>query len=185
MSGEEPPRDPRPLIGEPLSLDLLNTIWVDAEGGQDLLGDLTGTRLWLASNNHSHHPATEPVRQALLVTREAIRAHLTDPTSPAALADLNAVLAWGHITRSVGPGGPASIVRVDDPAHLAAWHAADNYLTLLAQRPERLRRCAHPDCVLHFYDTSPKGNRRWCSMAGCGNRAKAARHYARVRRPVN
>ncbi|WP_433023369.1 CGNR zinc finger domain-containing protein [Kribbella sp. CA-294648] len=32
---------------------------------------------------------------------------------------------------------------------------------------------------MHFYDSSRKANRRWCSMAGCGNRAKAARHYAR------
>jgi predicted RNA-binding Zn ribbon-like protein len=32
---------------------------------------------------------------------------------------------------------------------------------------------------LYFYDTSPKRSRRWCSMATCGNRAKAARHYAR------
>jgi predicted RNA-binding Zn ribbon-like protein len=31
--------------------------------------------------------------------------------------------------------------------------------------------------VLYFFD--PTGRRRWCSMAGCGNRAKAKRHYAR------
>ncbi|WP_019869528.1 CGNR zinc finger domain-containing protein [Salinispora oceanensis] len=185
MSDTGLPRDPRPLIGEPLGLDLLNTIWVDAEGPHDLLGDLVGTRLWLASNDRSHWPATEPVRQALLVAREAIRAHLTDPASPAALAALNSVLAWGHVTRSVGQDGPTTVVRVEDPVHLAAWHAADNYHTLLTERADRLRRCAHPDCVLHFLDTSPKGNRRWCSMAGCGNRAKAARHYARSRHAAN
>ncbi|MEV6928289.1 CGNR zinc finger domain-containing protein [Dactylosporangium sp. NPDC051485] len=182
MSDKDRPHDPRPLVGEPLGVDLLNTIWVDAEGQHDLLGDLAGMRLWLASNNRSHWSTTEPARQALLVAREAIRAHITDPSSPTALAGLNAVLAWGHITRSVGPDGPATVVRVDDPAHEAAWHAADNYLTLLAEHPDRLRHCANPDCVLHFYDTSPKANRRWCSMAGCGNRAKAARHYARSRR---
>ncbi|MGW4498942.1 CGNR zinc finger domain-containing protein [Micromonospora sp. NPDC004336] len=184
MSGEGRAHDPRPLVGEPLGLDLLNTIWVDAEGPHDLLSDLAGTRLWLASNDRPRHPATEPVRRALLVAREAIRAHVTDPAAPAAIADLNAVLAWGHLTRSVGPDGPATTARVDDPAHLTAWQAADSYLALLAERPDRVRRCAHPDCVLHFYDTSPKGSRRWCSMAGCGNRAKAARHYARTRRPA-
>ncbi len=68
---------------------------------------------------------------------------------------------------------------MDDPADLISWLAADDYLRLLEQDPTRIRACAHPDCVLHFYDISRKANRRWCSMAGCGNRAKAARHYAR------
>jgi predicted RNA-binding Zn ribbon-like protein len=35
--------------------------------------------------------------------------------------------------------------------------------------------------VLHFYDSSRGGPRQWCSMAGCGNRAKARRHYERAR----
>jgi predicted RNA-binding Zn ribbon-like protein len=29
-------------------------------------------------------------------------------------------------------------------------------------------------CVLHFYDSSKKGTRRWCSMQLCGNRRKVA-----------
>ena len=46
-----------------------------------------------------------------------------------------------------------------------AWLAAVNYVELLAADASRIRACAHPDCVLHFYDTSPKRSRRWCSMA--------------------
>jgi predicted RNA-binding Zn ribbon-like protein len=38
---------------------------------------------------------------------------------------------------------------------------------------------ANHDCILFFYDTLRSGRRQWCSMAGCGNRAKARRHYAR------
>jgi predicted RNA-binding Zn ribbon-like protein len=41
--------------------------------------------------------------------------------------------------------------------------------------PTRLRRCAAPACSRWFVDTSKGGRRRWCSMATCGNRAKAAR----------
>ncbi|TGZ09616.1 ABATE domain-containing protein, partial [Streptomyces rhizosphaericola] len=41
--------DPRPLTGEPLALDLLNTRWVDAEGPRDLLASLDGLALWLGS----------------------------------------------------------------------------------------------------------------------------------------
>ncbi|HJQ35834.1 MAG TPA: ABATE domain-containing protein [Thermoanaerobaculia bacterium] len=45
-----------------------------------------------------------------------------------------------------------------------------------------IRRCEGSDCVLFFYDTTKSHTRRWCSMAGCGNRAKAAAHYSRVRK---
>lgn len=31
-------------------------------------------------------------------------------------------------------------------------------------------------CVLHFFDTSKKGSRRWCSMNICGNKLKVARN---------
>ncbi|PYU38741.1 MAG: hypothetical protein DMG54_29400 [Acidobacteria bacterium] len=44
---------------------------------------------------------------------------------------------------------------------------------------KRVRKCAQ--CVLHFYDTSKKGTRRWCSMQLCGNRLKVAAYAARRR----
>ena len=44
---------------------------------------------------------------------------------------------------------------------------------------ERIRKC--PSCVLHFYDTSKKGTRVWCSMRMCGNRAKVAAFAGRQR----
>jgi predicted RNA-binding Zn ribbon-like protein len=52
---------------------------------------------------------------------------------------------------------------------------------LVAGRPERFRICANDRCRWTFFDASPTGRRRWCDMAICGNRAKAARHRARVR----
>ncbi|WP_338787211.1 CGNR zinc finger domain-containing protein [Metabacillus sp. FJAT-53654] len=44
---------------------------------------------------------------------------------------------------------------------------------------DRIRKCEHQDCILHFVDTSKSGKRRWCSMELCGNRKKAADFYAR------
>jgi len=41
---------------------------------------------------------------------------------------------------------------------------------------ERLRICPGPGCRGRFLDDSPAGRRRWCSMAVCGNRSKAAAH---------
>jgi len=52
---------------------------------------------------------------------------------------------------------------------------------LAAGRPERFRICANDQCRWTFFDSSPTGRRRWCDMATCGNKAKAARHRARVK----
>ncbi|KRV46371.1 hypothetical protein AQ490_10630 [Wenjunlia vitaminophila] len=181
------PADPRPLTGEPLAIDLLNTRWIDTEGFHDLLEDVQGLAVWLDS---------PPVRQALggagvradaatlrplLQTRAALDA-LVDQRPPYradAVAGLNSVLDHGRIRHRLTPEGPATDVELDAPSWQPAWAAAVDFLRLLAERPERIRPCANPNCVLHFYDVSKNGNRRWCSMAGCGNRAKASRHYAR------
>jgi predicted RNA-binding Zn ribbon-like protein len=46
---------------------------------------------------------------------------------------------------------------------------------ILAEGPRaRLRICANPQCGLFFYDNSRTRQRRWCSMAVCGNRSKVA-----------
>lgn len=45
--------------------------------------------------------------------------------------------------------------------------------------PRRVRECAADDCSLVFHDASRPGTRRWCSMAGCGNRAKTTRFRTR------
>jgi predicted RNA-binding Zn ribbon-like protein len=52
---------------------------------------------------------------------------------------------------------------------------------LTGGHPERIRICDNDTCRWVFYDTSRTGRRRWCDMATCGNRAKAARHRARKR----
>ena len=44
----------------------------------------------------------------------------------------------------------------------------------------RIRECDRDRCTRVFIDRSRTGNRRWCGMAECGNRIKAA-HY-RVRK---
>ena len=44
---------------------------------------------------------------------------------------------------------------------------------------DRIRRCEGENCALLFVDTSRSGARRWCSMAGCGNKAKVASFRAR------
>lgn len=43
----------------------------------------------------------------------------------------------------------------------------------------RIRECSAADCGVVYLDTSRSGNRRWCSMQRCGNRAKVRAHRAR------
>lgn len=51
------------------------------------------------------------------------------------------------------------------------------------ERPDRLRACANPACRRFLIDRSRSNQAKWCSMATCGNRAKARRHYERKHRP--
>jgi len=67
------------------------------------------------------------------------------------------------------PGANASLTPI-------LWSAAD---LLVSRRLERVRQCANSQCLWLFLDDSKSGNRRWCSMSACGNRAKAHRHYLR------
>jgi predicted RNA-binding Zn ribbon-like protein len=61
------------------------------------------------------------------------------------------------------------------------WSAGD----LLTQPGlRRVRQCANDKCLWLFLDDSKSGTRRWCSMSMCGNRAKARRHYLRVKHPL-
>jgi len=175
------PRDPRPLTGEPLALDLLNTRWMSEGTLQDLLTDVDGLAVWLDSTGLSggHVPdgrMLRHVRQA----REALRTAVDGSLEEAAPL-VDAVLEHGRIRVALTPQGPVERPELSDPDWGPAWLAARNYLELLTAAQDRIRSCAHDLCVLHFFDTSRNGTRRWCSMATCGNRAKASRHYARTK----
>jgi len=47
---------------------------------------------------------------------------------------------------------------------------------------ERVKKCQGATCTLWFHDASKNHTRRWCTMAVCGNRAKAAAHRAKRRK---
>lgn len=111
------------------------------------------------------------------------------------------------------PAPRAAIARIDDWLVFAGARplltAADDGVPRLAERPAgdsarralgmvaldaarmlgtpdgraRIRICEAPDCSARFFDRSPAGRRRWCSMRTCGNAAKARRHRARRRDP--
>lgn len=55
---------------------------------------------------------------------------------------------------------------------------------LLSPDLQEVKECGGPGCGWLFLDTSKNHTRRWCTMEGCGNRAKARSHYQRKRRSV-
>lgn len=108
---------------------------------------------------------------------------------PVAGADLtaltNALAAAPGRTRLDAAGGayawrtPPLQPEVADLLAPVLWSVGD---LLLRSGARRIRRCANPECLWLFIDESRMGTRRWCDMTSCGNRAKARRHYEKVRR---
>ncbi|MCX4980922.1 CGNR zinc finger domain-containing protein [Streptomyces sp. NBC_00572] len=174
--------DPRPLVGEPVSLDLLNTRWNDEGARQDLLTGVEGLAVWLAANGlDGRFTADATTLRHTLTARDALAALVDHPGDPTAAARVDTVLGHGRIRATLTADGPGERPEFADRAWGPGWTAARDYLDLLRTAPDRIRACAHEACILHFFDTSRNGTRRWCSMAICGNRAKASRHYARTK----
>jgi predicted RNA-binding Zn ribbon-like protein len=122
------------------------------------------------------------VRSALREVSLSLSAH--EAPSPGALETINRALHARQVIELVpGPDGVHVDHRhVGDPIDDALARLADPLVTeLTAGHPDRIKSCASDTCDWIFYDSSRTSRRRWCDMATCGNRAKAARHRARER----
>lgn len=53
---------------------------------------------------------------------------------------------------------------------------------LNSEELSRVRECADDVCGWLFLDRSKNRSRRWCDMKACGNKAKARRHYEKIRK---
>jgi predicted RNA-binding Zn ribbon-like protein len=162
------------MTDETLLLDLLNTTPVVDGEPRDDLADSGAAHRWLADHGH---PAADDEWHALLDVRSALQDVVRGEASPAPLARFVegvsrwAALADEGITWTVDlPAGRSAAARA-----VLAWDA------LRAASPGRLRPCANEECQLFLIDHSKPNNARWCSMAVCGNRMKARRHYQRAR----
>jgi predicted RNA-binding Zn ribbon-like protein len=106
------------------------------------------------------------------------------PADPAALAEVNrAIRARERIELVPEPDGVSiGHSHVGDPLDDALARLADPLVAeIQAGNADRVRICDNDTCRWLFYDESRAGRRRWCDMATCGNRAKAARHRARAK----
>ena len=158
---------------EEFLLELLNTTPVVDGEPRDDIAQLKTARGWLRA--HGVAP-TEVELAALLDVRSTLQAVVRGEQTPEALQRfLGSVALQPNATRDgvnwhLAVEGATGAVRA-----VLAWDA------LRVSSPGRLRPCANPECRLFLIDRSKPNTARWCSMAICGNRMKARRHYRRAR----
>jgi predicted RNA-binding Zn ribbon-like protein len=176
-------------LGQPLALDLANSLPRIRPGKtRDLLASDDDLDRWLASQAHrlprvghgsDRLAAFRELRDAV---HEALSAAAAgDPLPRHATQALNATSArsQGHVRLRVGDGtAKAELAGSGTPLDRTLSTIARSAIELLASPDrERLRICSAPSCGFFFFG---RPDQEWCSIP-CGNRARAARHYARRR----
>jgi predicted RNA-binding Zn ribbon-like protein len=189
------------FVGNHLALDFLNTRPVQNGEPMELLFDFGALLRWFQAagllssretavlQRQSGESATaRRTLEAIREFREELRSEMLRWEDGAdihrtTVADLNRLMA-AHpmLSRLQAVGNAPSMNLWFEPRQLNDLFAplAHSAATLFAEADrDRVRKCGQ--CILHFYDTSKKGTRRWCSMRLCGNRRKVAAYAARQR----
>jgi predicted RNA-binding Zn ribbon-like protein len=175
-------------LGEPLAIDLANTVMVVREGEVvDLLPEPANLRAWLSAEGErlaGFEVDADEDLAAVHGLRDAVRALLATAAEgkapPAAAVELvNEASAASPVAPRLALGaGGASRIEVPRSGAIDGLlgAVARSAIELLTATPAgELRVCHAPSCGMFYL-----GARRWCCSA-CGNRARAARHYRRHR----
>ena len=195
-------RHPYAFVAERLWLDFVNTD--TAARGTDALNDFGRLATWLGAAQVLDAERTATMQRralqqpagALAVLGDARRVRavlrtLAERGSSAVEVRLDAL---GEINRVLGrSAGTRRVELRDDGTFARAFVAVGDAFAgllipivesaadaLILAELERVRRCADPRCGRVFQDETKNGRRRWCDMATCGNRAKAARHRMKL-----
>jgi predicted RNA-binding Zn ribbon-like protein len=182
-------------------LDFLNTKPVFADGSTELLPDVRALERWLiASRTVTSAKAKATVRswrnsteaadflEQLIAFREKLREAILriesgSTPSDTFITEVNSLLLRyplpALLYKRDGKVIRETTFKLRKPVDLWA-PIVDATADLLAEtESSRIRKCE--SCVLHFFDTSRKGSRRWCSMNICGNKLKVAAYQRRKR----
>ncbi|MER7398162.1 CGNR zinc finger domain-containing protein [Streptomyces sp. NPDC000151] len=164
--------------------DLANTL--DIESGQDALAAPGGLAAFLREHGLPPAPAGKREVAAVQRLREALRAaclaHTGHDLPEETARELGALLAAAPLTLTVDGRGEAALGPAPGLTGVAALTAriAAGIATAAADGSwRRLKACEAHDCEWVYYDRSPAGRSRWCSMALCGSRAKMRTYRAR------
>ena len=159
------------LIGGRLALDFVNTAdW--SRAGQvvhEKIVTKSDIKMWLDMSNVSASIAGSNISE-LLNYRLKLRRLLLNMGDPSILNAVQHIkIASANLPEQTGAKQP-----------LHALLAVSALSILMDSREwRRLKICPGDDCGWLFIDETKNARRTWCSMQTCGNRAKAARHYAK------
>jgi predicted RNA-binding Zn ribbon-like protein len=192
------------VIGNDLAIDFANTVYDPhgrsdgLESWNDLVDFLVATKAIdaiMADGLRSRARQTPAACAAALAEAVALRATLRqilpaladgEPIRPAWVSLINQALKSDEgCAQLVEEDGRLKLVFTpshDRPACVLGPIAHATARLLVVGAKLRIRKCANPNCILYFRDTSRTGVRRWCSMASCGNRHKVNAFLARTRR---
>jgi predicted RNA-binding Zn ribbon-like protein len=171
----------------PGSLDLIRRFvnTADLPDGPDQLATLEGARAWCLS--HGLPPVTNEAHHALLISfRETLRdllfANNGEGDAAVAWNELRQFMPSTRLTLSVNPyhGLELRPAHEEDKGPIASLLAVV-YEAQVRDTWARLRACRKRSCRFAYYDHTKNGSRAWCSMATCGNQAKAQRRRERAR----
>jgi predicted RNA-binding Zn ribbon-like protein len=176
-------RAPRPLA---LVQDLVNSHHVAED--RDALDGADGLTGFVAAQGLQEYGLTTADLPALRDLREALRAdclaHAGCVLPETAARNLDGMLARAPVVLSLlaedaprlrpAPG-------LTGAARFTARIAADIATAAAGGTWQRLKACEADDCQWAFYDRSPAGRGRWCSMQICGSRAKMRAYRDRRR----
>jgi predicted RNA-binding Zn ribbon-like protein len=160
--------------GEYFLLALLNTTPREEGTPTDQLADPDLARAWLLRQGGTGSTGEQrQVRAARDALQSVVRAQQPPEVLAPFLAGASSVpaLAGDRVTWTL----------TADPDRLLAVRAVLAWDELERLAPGRLRPCANQACRLFLIDRTKGNTARWCSMAVCGNRMKARRHYQRAR----
>jgi predicted RNA-binding Zn ribbon-like protein len=181
------------LGGRP-AIDLVNTLRERWRRRVETLVTPDDLGLWIARAqlapapprvSRAHLREARELREAIDACMQTALAH--EPAPAAAVATIDEWLAHAGTRAQLAvadDGAPVLGEREPaDPVKRALAEIALDAARMLGTPAEaaRIRVCASETCSARFYDRSPAGRRRWCSMALCGNEAKARRHRDRAR----
>ncbi len=181
-----------PVGGEPLAVDLADTLITTTDPPTDLLADTARAhQFWRLQAGRLPAVARLPALPATRALRSAIRAVLEarmagQPPPGDAVSAINAAAAAAPTSPQLLVSGAALAqeerwyaTATDHGAAVLAAVARSAIEVLTGNAGARLRRCANPTCSMLFVADTQR--RQWCTPNICGNRARVARHYRRSR----
>ena len=175
------------VLGEPLAVELGNTLFATTAGCRDGLATPSALQSWARAHDFEVGLPSQAEWEASVRLRDALRACFA-AVAESEIPPVEAVAVLNDVSRShrIAPvlewttRGPRAHRDAGlQPVGAMLGECARSAIELLgSEEHRRIKACARPPCPLFFVRTHPR--RTWCSNY-CGDLMRQARHYRRTR----